>query len=78
MKTESTEQEYHHHLSHHHHMRVQWEEFFQSDDETKIKEATLIEKGSIISRVGRRCWLRDWGLAGPRRHGHPARTLDLT
>lgn len=79
MKTESTEQEYQHHLSHHHHMRVQWEEFFQSDDETKIKEATLIEKGSIISRVGMMilsCGTGAWRVRDAM--DTLARTLDLT
>ena len=79
MKTESTEQEYQHHLSHHHHMRVQWEEFFQSDDDTKIKEATLIEKGSIISRVGMMmlsCGTGAWRVRDAM--DTMARTLDLT
>lgn len=79
MKTESTEQEYQHHLSHHHHMRVQWEEFFQSDDDTKIKEATLIEKGSIISRVGMMmlsCGTGAWRVRDAM--DTLARTLDLT
>lgn len=41
-----------HHLSHHHHMRVQWEEFFLSDNKVPVEEATLVEKSSIVGRVG--------------------------
>lgn len=33
-------------LSHHHHMKIRWEEFFKSDDDTLAKDATLVEKGS--------------------------------
>lgn len=40
------------HLSHHHHMRVQWEEFFKSDDDTLARDATIVEKGSLVGRVG--------------------------
>lgn len=79
MKTESTEQEYQHHLSHHHHMRVQWEEFFKSDDQTKIKDATLIEKSSIISRVGMMmlsCGTGAWRVRDAM--DTMSRTLDLT
>lgn len=39
-------------LSHHHHMRVRWEEFFKSDDDTLARDATLVEKGSLVGRVG--------------------------
>lgn len=79
MKTESTDQEYQHHLSHHHHMRVQWEEFFKSDDETLISDATLVEKTSIIGRVGLMllsCGTGAWRV----RDGMDtiARALDLT
>lgn len=41
-----------HHLSNSHHMKIQWEEFFKSKDETPAKEATLVEKASIVGRVG--------------------------
>lgn len=40
------------HLSHHHHMKIQWEEFFKSDDDTLAKDATLVEKGSLVGRIG--------------------------
>lgn len=40
------------HLSHHHHMKIQWEEFFKSDDDTLARDATLVEKGSLIGRIG--------------------------
>lgn len=39
-------------LSHHHHMRVRWEEFFKSDDDTLAKNATIVEKGSLVGRIG--------------------------
>lgn len=39
-------------LSHHHHMRIRWEEFFKSDDKTLVKDATLVEKGSLVGRIG--------------------------
>lgn len=39
-------------LSHHHHMRVRWEEFFKSDDRTLARDTTLVEKGSLVGRVG--------------------------
>lgn len=39
-------------LSHHHHMKIRWEEFFKSDDDTLAKDATLVEKGSLVGRVG--------------------------
>lgn len=42
----------HHHLSSHHHMRIQWKDFFKSTDDTMAKDATLVEKGSIVGRVG--------------------------
>ncbi|KRL63673.1 threonine/serine ThrE exporter family protein [Lactobacillus psittaci] len=41
-----------HHLSNSHHMKIQWEEFFKSKDETPAKKATLVEKASIVGRVG--------------------------
>ena len=40
------------HLSHHHHMKIRWEEFFKSDDDTLAKDATLVEKGSLVGRIG--------------------------
>lgn len=53
MKTESSKlKQEKHHLSHHHHMKIQWEEFFKSDDDTLAKDATIVEKGSLIGRVG--------------------------
>ncbi|MGM9910423.1 MAG: threonine/serine exporter ThrE family protein [Lacticaseibacillus absianus] len=79
MKTETTEQEYRHHLSQHHHMRVQWEEFFKSEDTTKIMDATLIEKSSIITRVGMMilsCGTGAWRVRDAM--DTMARTLDLT
>lgn len=39
-------------LSHHHHMKIRWEEFFKSDDNTLAKEATIVEKGSLVGRIG--------------------------
>lgn len=39
-------------LSHHHHMRVRWEDFFKSDDDTFAKDATIVEKGSLVGRIG--------------------------
>ena len=39
-------------LSHHHHMKIRWEEFFKSDDDTLAKNATLVEKGSLVGRIG--------------------------
>lgn len=43
---------YKHHLSHHHHMKIQWDDFFKSDDETLARNATIVEKGSLVGRVG--------------------------
>lgn len=40
------------HLSHHHHMKIQWEEFFKSDDDTLARDATIVEKGSLVGRIG--------------------------
>ena len=60
-------------------MRVQWEEFFKSDDQTKIKDATLIEKSSIISRVGMMmlsCGAGAWRVRDAM--DTMSRTLDLT
>ena len=33
-------------------MRVRWEEFFKSDDRTLARDTTLVEKGSLVGRVG--------------------------
>lgn len=41
-----------HHLSEKHHMKIMWEEFFKSDDDTIAQDATLVEKASIVGRVG--------------------------
>lgn len=40
------------HLSEKHHMKILWEEFFKSDDDTMAQDATLVEKASIVGRVG--------------------------
>lgn len=50
--TDSNQAEKQRHLSHHHHMKIQWEEFFKSDDDTLARDATLVEKGSLVGRVG--------------------------
>ncbi len=39
-------------LSHRHHMRIHWKEFFKSDANTLAKEVTLVEKGSLVGRIG--------------------------
>lgn len=41
-----------HHLSDKHHMKILWEEFFKSDNSTMAQDATLVEKASIVGRVG--------------------------
>ena len=41
-----------HHLSEKHHMKILWEEFFKSDNNTMAQDATLVEKTSIVGRVG--------------------------
>lgn len=41
-----------HHLSEKHHMKILWEEFFKSDGDTLAQDATLVEKASIVGRVG--------------------------
>lgn len=41
-----------HHLSEKHHMKILWEEFFKSDNNTMAQDATLVEKASIVGRVG--------------------------
>ena len=46
------EKEQEHHLSEKHHMKILWEEFFKSDDDTLAQDATLVEKASIVGRVG--------------------------
>ncbi|KRL89525.1 integral membrane protein [Lactobacillus kalixensis DSM 16043] len=33
-------------------MKIRWEEFFKSDDDTLAKDATLVEKGSLVGRIG--------------------------
>lgn len=40
------------HISHHHHMRIDWESFFKSSDDTLAKDVTLVEKASLVGRVG--------------------------
>lgn len=51
MDENSTSQE-EHHISGHHHMRIHWKEFFKSPDDTLIKDTTLVEKGSLVGRIG--------------------------
>ena len=46
------EKEQEHHLSEKHHMKILWEEFFKSDGDTLVQDATLVEKASIVGRVG--------------------------
>ncbi|WEV36805.1 threonine/serine exporter family protein [Lactobacillus sp. ESL0677] len=41
-----------HHISASHHMKIQWKEFFKSPDDTLIKDTTLVEKGSLVGRIG--------------------------
>ncbi|WEV39543.1 threonine/serine exporter family protein [Lactobacillus sp. ESL0684] len=48
-ENQTTEQR---HLSSHHHMRIQWKEFFKSPDDTPLKNITLVEKGSLVGRIG--------------------------
>ena len=46
------EKEREYHLSQKHHMKILWEEFFKSDNKTMAQDATLVEKASIVGRVG--------------------------
>ncbi|AEG40434.1 threonine/serine ThrE exporter family protein [Lactobacillus kefiranofaciens] len=46
------EKEREYHLSKKHHMKILWEEFFKSDDDTMAQDATLVDKASIVGRVG--------------------------
>lgn len=46
------ENEAQHHISSHHHMRIHWKEFFKSSDDTLVKDTTLVEKGSLVGRIG--------------------------
>lgn len=46
------ENEPQHHISSHHHMKIHWKEFFKSPDDTLIGDTTLVEKGSLVGRVG--------------------------
>ena len=46
------EKEREYHLSQKHHMKILWEEFFKSDNNTMAQDATLVEKTSIVGRVG--------------------------
>ncbi|MCT3613794.1 hypothetical protein EFS09_05185, partial [Lactobacillus acidophilus] len=39
-------------LSQKHHMKILWEDFFKSDDDTIAQDATLVEKTSIVGRIG--------------------------
>ncbi|RVU70220.1 MULTISPECIES: threonine/serine exporter ThrE family protein [Lactobacillus] len=39
-------------LSHHHHMKIRWDDFFKSDDDTLARDITLVEKGSLVGRIG--------------------------
>ncbi|KRM41209.1 integral membrane protein [Lactobacillus hamsteri DSM 5661 = JCM 6256] len=79
--TEETEkvEEAQHHLSHHHHMKIQWEEFFKSDDDTLARNATLVEKGSLVGRIGLMllaCGTGAWRVRDSM--DTIARTLDIT
>lgn len=68
-----------HHLSHHHHMKIQWEEFFKSDDHTLARDATLVEKGSLVGRIGLMllaCGTGAWRVRDSM--DTIARTLDIT
>lgn len=40
------------HLSSKHHMKIHWKDFFKSSDDTLVKDATLVEKGSLVGRIG--------------------------
>lgn len=68
-----------HHLSRSHHMKIQWEEFFLSDSTTQAKDATLVEKASIVGRVGimlLSCGTGAWRVRDSM--DTIARTLDMT
>ena len=45
------ENEQEHRLSQKHHMKILWEDFFKSDNDTMAQDATLVEKTSIVGRV---------------------------
>ena len=47
-----SEKEVNMNLSHHHHMKIRWDEFFKSSDNTLAREVTLVEKASLVGRVG--------------------------
>ena len=39
-------------ISSKHHMRIHWKQFFKSSDDTLVKDITLVEKGSLVGRIG--------------------------
>ena len=41
-----------HHLSEKHHMQILWELLFKRDGDTLAHDATLVEKASMVGRVG--------------------------
>lgn len=60
-------------------MKIQWEEFFKSDDDTLARDATLVEKGSLVGRVGLMllsCGTGAWRVRDSM--DTIARTLDIT
>lgn len=68
-----------HHLSQKHHMKIHWDEFFLSDDKTPAKNATLVEKSSIVGRIGLMllsCGTGAWRVRDSM--DTIARTLDMT
>lgn len=68
-----------HHLSQRHHMKIHWEEFFLSDNNTPARNATLVEKSSIVGRVGimlLSCGTGAWRVRDSM--DTIARTLDMT
>lgn len=60
-------------------MKIHWEEFFLSDNNTPARNATLVEKSSIVGRVGimlLSCGTGAWRVRDSM--DTIARTLDMT
>lgn len=68
-----------HHLSAKHHMKIHWKDFYKSADDTLIKDITLVEKSSLVGRIGGmllECGTGAWRVRDSM--NSVARALDIT
>ncbi|WP_317638265.1 threonine/serine exporter family protein [Lactobacillus xylocopicola] len=76
---ETKAKEIRHHISTRHHMKIHWKDFYKSPDETPIKYTTLVEKGSLVGRIGimlLECGTGAWRVRDSMNTA--ARALDIT